>query len=394
LAVPILVVMEAAMTLDDAAARRWDAVVVGAGPAGAVTARELARHGRSVLLVDKARFPRWKVCGCCLSGAALASLRNAGLGDLPKRCGAVRLTSVLLSSGNRLAKLSLPEGMSLSRERFDTALIQEAVRAGAAFLPETHVSASTLESDSRSVELRQRERIARIDCRIVVAADGLNSRLLGFGAVQAVTGSRIGAGAAAASAPDFFAPGVVYMACSRHGYVGLVRLEDGRLDVAAAFDVNFVRAHNGLGASAARILAETAWPTIDNLAMLDWRGTPALTRQPARPAATRLFAVGDAAGYVEPFTGEGIAWALVSATALAPIVHHAIDAWNERLIAAWATLHQHMLGPRLRLCRFVTGVLRSQRWTRLAVGALSLAPSLARPILRRLNRVPVVPRRY
>src|SRR5262249_23647918 len=60
--------MTLAATLDlmTTSERRWDAVVVGAGPAGALAARELARLGAAVLLVDRATFPRWKVCGCCL----------------------------------------------------------------------------------------------------------------------------------------------------------------------------------------------------------------------------------------------------------------------------------------------------------------------------------------
>jgi len=54
---------------------RWPVVVIGAGPAGALAALELARQGVPVLLVERRRFPRWKVCGACLSGQALAALR-------------------------------------------------------------------------------------------------------------------------------------------------------------------------------------------------------------------------------------------------------------------------------------------------------------------------------
>ena len=64
------------LSLADASARTWDAVVVGAGPAGAVAARELARRGTTVLLVDRASFPRNKVCGACLNVRARRARRG------------------------------------------------------------------------------------------------------------------------------------------------------------------------------------------------------------------------------------------------------------------------------------------------------------------------------
>jgi 2-polyprenyl-6-methoxyphenol hydroxylase-like FAD-dependent oxidoreductase len=107
------------------------------------------------------------------------------------------------------------------------------------------------------------------------------------------------------------------MATGRGGYVGLVRVEDGRLDMAAAFDPVFVKSVGGLGAAAETILREVGWPAPPALAEEPWKGTPALTRRARRLAGHRCFVVGDAAGYVEPFTGEGMAWAVMSAAAVA-----------------------------------------------------------------------------
>ena len=95
-------------------ARIWDVLVVGAGPAGALAARELARRGRSVLLLDKSEFPRPKVCGCCLNGSALATLRGVGLGHLVAGSGGVALTRTRISVGRDSAELALPTGMALS----------------------------------------------------------------------------------------------------------------------------------------------------------------------------------------------------------------------------------------------------------------------------------------
>ena len=113
LAVPILaevgtpMTLAATVTLEEAARRTWDAVVVGAGPAGATAARELARRSVAVLLVDRAAFPRWKVCGCCLNGRAAAVLRTAGLGALTAGCRAVPLECVQLAAGGRQARVPL-----------------------------------------------------------------------------------------------------------------------------------------------------------------------------------------------------------------------------------------------------------------------------------------------
>ena len=113
----------------------YDVAVVGAGPAGAVTAFAAATRGLSVLLLDKATFPRRKVCGCCLNAHALSALAAVGLGDLPARLGAVPLTRIELAAKGRAATLPQVGSVSLSRDAFDVALIRAATDAGANFRP-------------------------------------------------------------------------------------------------------------------------------------------------------------------------------------------------------------------------------------------------------------------
>ena len=201
-------------------------------------------------------------------------------------------------------------------------------------------------------------------------------------------GSRIGAGTTvpAGAVPPFFANGTIFMATGRGGYVGLVRVEDGRLDVAAAFDVAFVKAHGGPGPAAEAVLGEVGWPRVPGLAELPWKGTPALTRRAKALGGARWFAVGDAAGYVEPFTGEGMAWAVMSAAALAPIAARAVHRWDDSLVREWEAAHRRAIGTRQRACRVVSRVLRSPALTTLAVRALSAFPVLSRPVVARLNR--------
>ncbi len=368
----------------------YDAVVIGAGPAGSVAARELARRGASVLLVERAAFPRPKVCGCCLNDAAVATLAAVGLGDLPRRCGAVPLTGVRVAAGRRSADLPLP-GVAVSREAFDVALRDAAVKAGATALHGVRATLGALRDGGREITLIGDGGARTVTARVVVVANGLGGRLdpgdPAFDTLPAA-GSRIGAGVTVppSDGPDFYAPGRVFMATAPGGYVGLVRLEDGRLDLAAAFDAGFVRTAGGLGHAAAAVLASVGWPLPPNVAGLPWKGTPTLTRRPRAVAGPRWFAVGDAAGYVEPFTGEGMAWAVQSAVALAPIAFNAVGKWADRRRVEWEDAHARLLGNRRWTCRAVARVLRSPGATAAAVRVLAALPGLARPVVARLNR--------
>ena len=129
--------LAATVTVEQAAERAWDVVVAGAGPAGAVAARQLALRGANVLLADRASFPRWKVCGCCVNGAALDALDSLGLGEMARGLGGRRLTRMRFAVGTTETTLPLHAGVAVSREAFDSALIVEAIGAGSAFLPGT-----------------------------------------------------------------------------------------------------------------------------------------------------------------------------------------------------------------------------------------------------------------
>jgi flavin-dependent dehydrogenase len=381
------------LTLAEAARRPWQVVVVGAGPAGALAARELARLGRAVLLVDRAAFPRWKVCGCCLNGRALATLAAVGLADLPRRLGAVTLESVLVAARDCQARLRLPGGAALSREAFDGALVRSAIGAGAAFLPQTRAALGPVVASGREIVLAHDGTTAAVMAALVLAADGLGGRFLaGAADAPSAVSSRVGAGTMIDDAPDDFASGCVHMACGTGGYVGLVRLEDGRLDVAAAFDRDAVRRAGGPGEAAVRILRDVGLPAVPSLTRLPWRGTPPLTRTASRLACERVLVLGNAAGYVEPCTGEGIAWALASAVAVAPLADRAARQWHPSAVRRWAALHRRLVSGRQMTCRVVAAALRHPRLTRAAIRVLGRLPGLAVPVIDRLNAPPTFPR--
>ena len=101
--------------------------------------------------------------------------------------------------------------------------------------------------------------------------------------------------------------------------------------------------------------------------------------------------VGDAAGYIEPFTGEGLGWAVTSGAALAPLATKSIREWNARFVPEWESLHRRTVGKRQRVCRVISNVLRSQLMTRITIGVLSLFPILSQPVVSALNRPSSLP---
>src|SRR5262249_23226028 len=153
-----------------------------------------------------------------------------------------------LATRGSAADVSLPGWRVLSRERLDAALVTAAIEAGAHFLSSAQASLGLNLGHGRKVILRSKNREEEITAKLVIAANGLSSRLL-LGepgcALRTATASRVGAGVVAETAPDSYCSGVIYMAYGGGGYVGLVRLEDGRLNIAAALDVSPLRAaHN------------------------------------------------------------------------------------------------------------------------------------------------------
>ncbi len=226
----------------DLTRRHWDVLVVGAGPAGSITARQLARYGLSVLLVDKARFPRRKVCGCCVGAAAVAMLERIGLRDVLPSLGAQPIRQLCLGAAGYKVPLSLDGGMAVSRDALDSALVDGAVEAGVCFQDGAAARLAGPADESWRIELSRAGSRTEIVADAVVAADGIYGGFLAreSDCRRRTSGSRIGAGAMLHDSPDFFQPGTIYMAIGDGGYVGFVRLEDGSLNVAAALDKRIV----------------------------------------------------------------------------------------------------------------------------------------------------------
>jgi flavin-dependent dehydrogenase len=402
----------AASSLDGSA---WDAVVVGAGPAGSLAAHELSRRGRRVLLVERHVLPRDKVCGGCLHPRGVDLLDQLGLSSVLVASEAVTLQTLQLTCAGKSLTLSPALGVAVSRSTFDLHLARAAGSAGATRLEGWIARLAPADDDGpRRVSLSHPDgATATVDTDLVVAADGLASPVFGAEVASdtARRASHLGAGALLPpdAVPEHeLPPGQVCLALGTSGYVGRVRLPDGRVDLAAALSPEATRAgaaragaaragaaragaaraeatragaaragvgRAGVGRAAAALLRAGHAPACAEAAQsASWRTTAALTREPRRLAGRRVLAVGDAAGFVEPFTGEGMTWALEGGALLGEL---AADGWHDDLGARWDQALRTRLAASRRRCARVSALLRRPRLLGSTLSLLARAPRLA-----------------
>jgi menaquinone-9 beta-reductase len=117
-----------------------------------------------------------------------------------------------------------------------------------------------------------------------------------------------------------------------------------------------------------------------------WQGTPPLTTVPQSNASERLFVIGDAAGYVEPFTGEGMAAALEQSIAVLPLVEAGVREWRSELATAWQTHHRTEFRKRQRVCRMASVILQRRWLSNSALNLLRAFPRVAELFVGYVNR--------
>jgi flavin-dependent dehydrogenase len=307
---------------------RWDVVVVGAGPAGATTALLLARAGASVLLVDRARFPRDKPCSEYLSPATTEILERLGGGILDAVEGTAHAKlygmKVVAPGGaamcGRFHGGPRPYSFALPRTSFDTILVAAAARAGA--VVREGVTVENLVSDRGTVSGvvgrsgdGKRETYAS---RVVVGADGVRSvvaRRLGL--VRSSPPRRVAFTAHVTDVAGIDGVGELHV--GEHGYVGLGPVGDGITTVALVVPLETVRE----GRRGNRDFRRGFFAELEQFPGLAGRFDPrrlvrdVLTTGPfaqwsrtAAPPSGGALLVGDAADFFDPFTGQGIHSAL------------------------------------------------------------------------------------
>jgi geranylgeranyl reductase family protein len=347
---------------------RFDAIVVGAGPAGSTTAYRLACGGASVLLLDRARFPRDKPCGGGLTGRALKLLPFSVDPVVEDRTD---LFELRLRYGRRLERRStVPLAAMTQRARLDELLARRAAEAGAEFRDGVRVD--HVAADEAGVEVRAGGRTIRGD--VLIGADGANG--ITAKALSLAPGIEHGV-ALEGNVPHGAAP--------RERYRGRMVLELGV--VPGGYGWVFPKGdHVNVGVGGWQVAGPRLRDFLRRLCAehgLPWEAVEALRghrlpmrRAPSPLARGRALVVGDAAGLVDPVSGDGMYEAflsgrLASEAALDLLAggRGSLDRYGDEVNRALARMISASWGTKAAL----------DRWPRLAFAVLRV-PSVWRVI--------------
>lgn len=293
-----------------------DVLVVGAGPAGSIAALVAARAGARVRLLDRARFPRDKLCGDTLNPGSLSILDRLGI-SAPIRARAAAVTGMVVTGPGAQVSADYPGGLhgaSMSRRDLDVMLVNAAIESGARFDPCVTVREPIVDEGGRvgGVRVASHGHECDLRARIVIAADGRGSRLASR--LQLSTYARRprrwAFGAYFTGVAGMTARGEMHIRPG--GYIGVAPLPDGLINVSVVRDdasltrgdqQSFVR-----GALAADSTLRDRFASATQVSRVSVLGPLAVDAR--RSGCPGMLLAGDAAGFVDPMTGDGLRFAL------------------------------------------------------------------------------------
>jgi flavin-dependent dehydrogenase len=360
----------------------YDIAIVGAGPAGALCAWLLAggAPGQRIVLLDAESLPRHRPCGEYLSPGGLGVLARAGLLERVCATGAKRLTGLTLRGphgGHALPYRPIlglappvPFGLGVRRERFDLAL-QEAAATRCHLLRRARVC--NLQRADDGWEVRTREGHA-LHARLIIGADGRGSMVRRSCGLDRRPSRLRFALVARAQGVDHGESGEMHL--GPLGQVGLCPLGDGEVNI------NLL-----LAPASGAILRHMPRDRLLRAALAATPGLAARTRHAvfgpvmatgSLPQGCRSIAadgvalVGDAGGFCDPFTGEGMSLAMRGAELLAG----AIGAG--RGLAGYADDFARSIGRRRRIGELLQGLIRRRRLAEAIAAGVDALPLLNR----------------
>lgn len=360
------------------AADIYDVVIAGGGPAGTSAAIHLALGGARVLIAEQKKFPRAKLCGEFISPECLEHFEQLGVAHEMMKAGGAELTETLFYSRSGkcvnvpsawFGKGKARGALGLSRAEMDARLLARSREVGVEVLEETPASGLLLEqSRVRGLRLKHRGQSFEVRAHVVIDATGRASAL-----AKQIERSEARGRAAKRSAPlvAFKAhlenargiPGHCEIYFYKRGYGGLSRVEGGLSNlcfIASARDVRacagdpervmreVVMKNSRAAETLERACARTPWLAV----ALEGFG-----RRRIVPAAG-LVRIGDAASFIDPFTGSGMLMALESGEVLSRSIVRHLEALRDgesfaELERDYCADYDRAFGARLRVCALV-----------------------------------------
>ncbi|TDC60058.1 geranylgeranyl reductase family protein [Micromonospora sp. KC207] len=390
-----------------------DVIVVGAGPGGSATAYHLARHGVRVLLLEKTEFPREKVCGDGLTPRAVRQLIRMGVDTSPE-AGWLHNRGLRVIGGGIRLELDWPDlasfpsyGLVRTRLDFDDLLAQRAVSAGAKLRTGVTVAGPVLDADDRVVgvqaEVGPEKEPATFRAPLVVAADGVSGRFpLALGLAKRE------------DRPIGVAVRRYYRSPAKHdddyleswlelrgkgsdallpGYGWIFGLGDGRVNAG----LGILNSSTAFGkTNYRRLLTDWLANTPEDWGMTDEANAEGPILGAALPMGfnrvphyTRgVMLVGDSGGMVNPFNGEGIAYAMESGELAAEVAVQALarpaGAERERALMAYPQELKARFGGYYRLGGIFVKLIGRPEIMRIATKHGMPHPALMRFVLKLL----------
>jgi geranylgeranyl reductase family protein len=355
----------------------FDVAIVGGGPAGSSCAAFCALAGLRTLVIEREKFPREKVCGDCLNPSCWAVLEHLGVAQRVRDLPHSKLESVeLIAIDGHNVIVDLPTGhkceLSVKRSLFDDLLLTRARDVGAHVREGTTVTA--LANSNPDLDAPQGRGYAwnietdggeTFVARILIGADGRNSTVARLRKLLPRPARERVALQAHIPLPRNFGRRIILQFLPE-GYSGQAPVNETQLNLCLV----------GTPPTISRL---RKWAERDFEITRDqpWRTITPLTRSPVPCARENLLFIGDAARVVEPFTGEGIYYALRSGELAADAITKIVRGKDRQsALREFTRASAQMYRGRLWINRLARGAVLSPRVGSLFVRAARIEPAI------------------